>query len=176
MANFVQFPAPVGMINMDYVLAYKADESEVGLNGIRLILGNGQKPIAVWENTAVTSSLVKVNLTLTAVTAGVAGNSITVAYVNTGNDVTLNIEVTGTDIVVNLGTDGVGTVTSTEGEVYTAMIGTPTVTDLVSLVLAGDGLTNALAFVATNLASGVDDTSEGDRDTFLEAVNTAFLL
>lgn len=53
---------------------------------------------------------------------GVAGNDITIAYIDSAsNNVALSVDVTGTDIVVNLATNGASAVTSTADQVIDAI-------------------------------------------------------
>lgn len=59
--------------------------------------------------------------TITADTAGVAGNSITYGETATGNNSTLAVSVSGNAITVALATDGTGVVTSTANQVIAAV-------------------------------------------------------
>ena len=51
MANFVQFPAPVGMIKMDYVNSYTPKEND-GIFGISVSQGNGTVSFIPFGNEA----------------------------------------------------------------------------------------------------------------------------
>ena len=175
MANFVTFTSPVGILNMDYVVSYNPSLDD-GVYGIALTMGNGAIKTAVYESTAVQAQLVHNNLTFIANDAGVAGNAITVAFVNGGLNQPLSIVVTGTDIVVNVATDGSGVVTSTEADILAVLSIDVNVTPLIGTILTGDGATVAVAIIATALSGGADDTSEATRDAFIGTIDTAFLM
>lgn len=103
------------------------------------------------------------DLTFRAKKAGVAGNSITIEYVDPpGNNVPLSAAVVGNAITVTLATDGTSTITSTAAQVRDAINASPQAYSLVYAVLAtgndGTGLVTALA--ATPLAGGSDVLTE----------------
>ena len=173
MANFVEFTAPVGLVNMDFVYTYGASLVD-GVYGIELKMGNGGNKIAVYPNTGVKASLTHGNLIFTAQDAGVAGNSITVALVNGGLNQVLGVVVTGTDIVVNVATDGAGAITSTEAEVQNALNNDVDAVALISTSNGGVAVTTAI--IATALSGGTNDTSEATRDAFIGTIDTAFKL
>lgn len=92
-------------------------------------------------------------------TAGVAGNSIAIVYVDPmGNDAALSVSVSGTTITVSLATDGAGAITSTAQQVMTAINRVPAAVALVGINLksgnTGAGVVTALA--STALATGAD--------------------
>lgn len=91
----------------------------------------------------------------TAKTAGTAGNSITVAYVNGGANQSLSVGVSSSAITVNLATDASSVITSTATQVKAAVDAYGAATALVgtALVGTGDGLVSAVT--ATNLAGGL---------------------
>lgn len=98
------------------------------------------------------------DVTLTAKTAGVAGNAISVTYVDPGaNNAALAVTVTGTDIVISLATNGSGTITTTAAQVK-ALINDQAC-PAYALVSAedegaGSGVVNALA--KASLTGGLD--------------------
>ena len=51
MASFVDYPAPMGMINMDYISKYQAEEKD-GVFGITLIGGNGGNTFVGYDDEA----------------------------------------------------------------------------------------------------------------------------
>ena len=51
MASFVDYPAPMGRINMDYISRYKAEEID-GVFGITLIGGNGSNKFVSYDDEA----------------------------------------------------------------------------------------------------------------------------
>jgi len=89
-----------------------------------------------------------------AVSAGVAGNGITVALITSGNDTPLSIDVTGQAITVNLATDGDGAATSTVAQVVSAVIAKAEAAALVSLAGTDTGVVAAVT--TTHLAGGLD--------------------
>ncbi len=96
-------------------------------------------------------------LTVTAVTGGAAGNSITVALVNPSvANAELNVSVSGSAITVNLGNTAVaGTISSTLAQVVAAINDTAASAALVLASVASvDAGTTAVAVAATNLAGG----------------------
>lgn len=94
-------------------------------------------------------------ITYTAKTAGVDGNSITVAHVTAGNNTPLSIVVTDTAIVVNLATGGTGTATSKVSHILDLLRdGAPAASALVSGVPTTAYTATATAVAATPLAGG----------------------
>jgi flagellin len=87
-------------------------------------------------------------------TAGVAGNSIQIEFVDpSGNDAELSVSVSGNTITVNLATDGSGDITSTVEEIVAAI---NTDTDASALVTASGAGTDPVTAGTTNLAGGAD--------------------
>ena len=108
---------------------------------------------------AIASTLEVQDLTYTAKTAGVAGDSITIAYIDPpGNNVALSVAVTGTDIVVTLATNGSSVVTSTAAQIKAAVDAKVEAAALVSVAVTGTGTTVQAAAGATPLAGGADET------------------
>lgn len=99
-------------------------------------------------------------LAFTAQNAGVVGNVVSVAYVDPqANDAVLSVIVTGNAIVVNLATGAGGEITSTAGEVKTALETKPDSAALIGIAHTGasDGSGVLAAMSATLLAGGVDE-------------------
>lgn len=112
-----------------------------------------------------TTALAGVNndLTFRAKKAGVAGNDITIAYVDPpGNNVPLSVAVVGTDIVVTLETDGTSTIVSTAAQVRDAINAHPGAYGLLYAVLAtgNDGSGVVIALAETPLAGGSEVLTE----------------
>ncbi len=99
---------------------------------------------------------------VTADNAGTAGNDITVEFVDpAANGATLGVVVTGNDIVVNLATDAGSAITSTQGEVATAVNGAadPTAGPVTATATtAGDVVT---AVAQTSLTGGANSAGGG---------------
>lgn len=116
--------------------------------------------------------------------AGLAGNSITITYVDPpGNNVALSVAVVGNAITVTLATDGVSAITSTAAQVRDAINGSAQAYSLVYAVLAsgndGTGVVTALA--VTPLAGGSDVLTERflgglTEETVVRASVTASIL
>uniref|UniRef100_A0A6H1Z7Q0 Flagellin n=1 Tax=viral metagenome TaxID=1070528 RepID=A0A6H1Z7Q0_9ZZZZ len=88
-------------------------------------------------------------------TTGIAGNSITIAYIDPETvDQLLTVTVTGTDIVVSLATDGVPDIISTADEVVAAINAHPAASALVDATSIETGVMVAMG--ETNLAGGID--------------------
>jgi hypothetical protein len=99
------------------------------------------------------------DLTITAKTKGVVGDSITIALVDPGEDAEAEVvTVTGTDIVVTL-RSATGTL-STAAEVKAAIEASAAAAALVTVAFKGTdtGAGNVTALTETPLASGVDGT------------------
>jgi hypothetical protein len=99
------------------------------------------------------------DLLFRALRGGVAGNAITVAYVDPpGNNVALSVGVVGSVITVTLATDGTSTITSTAAQVRDALNASAQARSLIDAVLLtgndGTGLVTALA--PLSLAGGSD--------------------
>ena len=115
---------------------------------------------------ALTTSLAGANndMVFTAKTKGVAGDSITVAYVDPGTpSASISVDVTGTAITISLATDATEptpVITSTAANVKTAIEATPAAHALVGLANSGgdNGSGVVTALVATPLAGGVNGT------------------
>lgn len=99
------------------------------------------------------------DMVFTAVTKGVAGNAITIAYVNPGTETaTESVTVTGSAISVTL--RSVSSVLSTAAQVKTAIDNNTAAHALVTLANSGGdtGAGAVIALTATHLAGGVDGT------------------
>lgn len=112
---------------------------------------------------SLTTSLTGTNndLVYTADTAGTAGNSITIEYLDPATiNASLSVDVTGTAIVINLATDGTGAITTTGDDIKTAIINEAPAAALVDVADAGgnDGSGVVTALAATNLAGGLDES------------------
>ena len=100
------------------------------------------------------------DLDYTAATKGVAGNSITIAYVNPGTETaTESVSVTGTAISVTL--RSVSSVLSTATQVKTAIDAHAGASALVTVAnkSGNDGTGNVIALTATAMTGGVDGTT-----------------
>lgn len=100
-------------------------------------------------------------ITLTADTAGLAGNQISIALVDpAANSATLAVAVSGNAITVTLATDASGVITSTAGDVITAINGDGDASALVAAANLtgsdGTGLAKATG-VSRFLAGGADE-------------------
>lgn len=132
------------------------------LNALRklapsLALAAPVNAVAAALTTALTGS--NNDLVFTAKVKGVAGNSITVTYVDPGEETAAeSVEVTGTDIVVTL--RSVSSVLSTAAQVKAAIDGNTDAAALVTVANAaandGTGVVTAMAEAA--LQGGVDGT------------------
>ncbi len=93
-----------------------------------------------------------------AVTAGTAGNSITIAHVVAGDNTPLTVDVSGSAITVNLATDDDGAPTSTSEDVADAVNADDDANNLVVATAFGDDPVEpddlAAAIAATNLEDG----------------------
>lgn len=98
------------------------------------------------------------DLTYQAVARGVAGNSITVAYVVAGASTPLTVSVTGTAITVNVATTAGSAASSTAAQVAAAVRALPAANALVEVDNApgNDGTGVVTALSTTPLAGGVD--------------------
>ncbi|QNN51579.1 beta strand repeat-containing protein [Nocardioides mesophilus] len=95
-------------------------------------------------------------LTWTAASAGPTGNDVTVALVAAGADTPLSVTVTGNDVVVGLATDSSGAVTSTAGDVRSAVLADASASGLLSVADTGasDGTGIVTEVAAAQLAGG----------------------
>lgn len=116
-------------------------------------------------------------LTFTAVAYGVAGNDISIAYLDPGaNNATLSVSVNGKYIAVNLATDGSGVITSTAAEVLAAIEASLAASTLVTVEINaadsgsgddGSGIVTALAraYMTGGAGTGVGVAGPGSRYT-----------
>jgi hypothetical protein len=106
------------------------------------------------------------DLTFTAKTKGVSGNSITISYVDPGEETLLEtVTVTGTAIVVTLRNRS--STLSTAAQVKTAIEANAEAAALITVANKGadTGAGNVIALTATALAGGVDGTPGKPWDT-----------
>lgn len=96
---------------------------------------------------------------VTAKAVGTGGNSITVALVQSGNSTPLSVSVASSAITVHLATDSGGAITSTAGNVLTAINGNTPASALVLVTLVSTGVGVVAAISATNLTGGITGTS-----------------
>jgi len=125
-------------------------------------------PVNMWvfkkARASLTTALTGTNndLIFRARRAGVAGNSITVAYVVAGLSTPLSIAVTDQDIIVNVETNGSGDAISTAAEIQAALAADPGASSLLYAVLASgdDGTGVVIALAETPLAGGSEVLTE----------------
>ena len=104
-------------------------------------------------------------LTWTAVASGVDGNGITIILQDPkANSAALSINVTANTIVVNLATDGSGVITTTAGDIKTAIEADSSASALVTVAYSGDG--TGLATDDYVVLSGGDEGVTG-KDFYL---------
>ena len=119
-------------------------------------------------------------VTYTAVTAGTAGNSITIKHVVAGSETPLSVVVTDTDIVVNLETNTGNAAISTAAEVVAAIAGDEDASALVTAAVApidddGDAVAAAVAEtpLAGGAAVGAGDWLAADHTTYVSVTANA---
>ena len=102
------------------------------------------------------------NLKYEARLSGLAGDSISITYVDPGAvSQPLTLGVAGNAITVNLATDGAGAITTTAGEIMAAIKNNTAASNLVNVELAeGNSGLDALALTGTwNLSGGLDNAA-----------------
>ena len=138
------------------------------------ISNDGVAAVAASLSTNLTGS--NNDLTFTARTAGVAGNSITIRYVDpAANSASISVSRSGTAITVSLATNGGGSITSTAAQVKAAIEASLYANALVSIAnkAANDGTGVVTAMAATALASGADPVATTTRQTIVASVDLA---
>lgn len=101
------------------------------------------------------ASLVIQDLTYSALESGIAGNDISIEYLDpAGNDQPLSVDVTGSLISVSLETDGIGAIISTADDVLAAIEASEDASALVSVELTGTGSNVQAAEAEANLSGG----------------------
>lgn len=136
----------------------RATLPDVDENDGRIVcLSDSTEAVAATYSTTLTGE--NNDITLTAKTAGVAGNSITIALVDpSAASQSLSIDVTGTDIVANLATDAESVITTTASLLIAAINDDAEASALVTAALKGTdtgaGVVTALA--EQSLESGAD--------------------
>lgn len=94
-------------------------------------------------------------LTLTADTAGIAGNTLSIRLRNPGaNSSALSVSLSGSAITVNLATDSSGVITSTPAAIKTALDANAPIAALVNVTSGGAGVVKPTA--TTRLSGGLD--------------------
>lgn len=144
----------MGSRSINAALAFLTASAGDGLNAVAAAPVNA---VAAACTTALAGN--NNDLVLTAKTKGVAGNSISITYVNPGVETaTESVVVTGKDIVVTL--RSVSSVLSTAAQVKAAIEANVAANALVSVANAGgnDGTGAVIALAKTNLTGGVDGT------------------
>lgn len=109
-----------------------------------------------------TSDMTNANadITLTADTAGAAGNDITIVYVDPGDiNQALAVSLVGTDITVDLATDGAGAITSTANLIKTALDNDVDIAALIGVTVQGTGLGVVNALAEAPLTGGRDKSA-----------------
>ena len=113
-------------------------------------------------------------LTLTAATAGIAGNTISCRLANpSANSASLSVAVSGNAITVNLATNSSGVVTSTAAAIATALAASTPATALVTASYGGDGSGVAAASVTKILTGGLDESFPLNVPFLVTAPNVA---
>jgi hypothetical protein len=117
--------------------------------------------------------LLNQTITYTAVTAGTAGNSITIALVDpAGNNQVLAVTVLASAISVSLATGVAGAITTTRAQLVAAINASAAASALVSA--SGAGATAITALAATALATGAAPTVAND-DVYVDVKMSAAL-
>lgn len=117
------------------------------------------------------------DLTITAVSVGIAGNAIKVELRDpAGNSKALAVSIEGTTIVASLATDGTGAITSTAAEVRDAINAHLLAKQLVVASLPGTqtGAGVVTAIAATALAGGTAGTALGAEGVLLNDVDVTY--
>lgn len=131
-----------------------ADNLSGVVRHFRLVLSDGIAAVFAQLNSVMTNP--NANINWKAVTAGTAGNAITVTFVVAGVSTALSIGVVGNAITVNVGTNGTSAPISTADQVIAAVAASAPATALVISSRGnnadGTGVVNALAIA--NLAGG----------------------
>ena len=101
------------------------------------------------------------DITYTALSSGIGGNSVSISYVVSGLNTPLSVGVVGNDITVYVATDGYGSATSTAADIANfintdAGAGAVAARALVAPVASGTGLGYVEAISQTNLSGGLD--------------------
>jgi len=162
-----------------YIHGVSVVESKDGARPIRTaasavigIVGTAPNAQAQAAATLLTGDVASNNaLTWTAVTAGAAGNGISAHLKDPyANSQALSVSVSGTAITVLLATDAAGAITSTAGDIITAIAGDAAAAALV--VAANTGASTGLGVVTANvvpqlLTGGLDDAFPLDTPTLI---------
>lgn len=117
----------------------------------------------------VAAELEEQDLTYTADDVGVAGNDITIAYVDDGTAGAETVDVTGTDIVVHM--DATPVTGSTATQIKAAVDASVPASALVSVAITGTGATVQTAVSETPLADGADPAITTDATALVAALD-----
>lgn len=117
-------------------------------------------------DSGVASELVVQDLTYTAVDVGVAGDDITIEYVDDVVSGPVTVDVTTTHIVVHMESG-----TSTATEIKDAVDGTPAALLLVSVAITGTGSNTQTDMIETPLAGGADPDIVSTGNDVKAAIN-----
>jgi hypothetical protein len=135
-------------------------------------INRGQTEFDVASAAGAFATLTLQGITLTALTAGIGGNSITLALVDpAGNNQALAVSVVGSAISVSLATGGGGAITTTRALLAAALAANASVIALVSV--SGAGATLITAVGATPLAGGGSPVLT--RDIYVEIKRSGLL-
>lgn len=120
-------------------------------------------------------------LIYTAVAYGVAGNDISIEYLDPGAiSQALAVSVTGTKISVSLATDGSGTITSTAALVKAAIEASTAAANLVTVAIMtadtgsaddGSGIVTAMALAALSGGTGIGIGTAGKGSRYTDTTN-----
>lgn len=108
------------------------------------------------------------DLTYTADDVGVAGNDITIAYVDDGTGGAETVDVTGTDIVVHM-----EAAVSTATQIKTAVDASAPASALISVAVTGTGSNAQNAAAETPLADGAEPAITTDADALIVALDAS---
>ena len=110
-------------------------------------------------------------LTITADSAGIAGNEISIRLRNPGaNSATLSVSLSDKAITVNLATDSSGIITSTPALIKTALDANTAIAALVAVTSGGTGVVKPTA--TTRLSGGLDEAFPLDTPYLVAANRT----
>jgi len=141
---------------------YSAKKIHIGANegqNMDITIGDMRTGVLGGSGSATHATASLSGVTFTAVDAGSGGNEIQVQFVNSGSGKSLTVAVTGKTITVTLATDSGGNITSTVGDIVTAINGHTGASALVTA--SGSGATTVSEGNVT-LAGGKDaGTSSG---------------
>lgn len=148
-------------------------------NGVLSNPGNAVSPAHAGEAHATLTTACTArnsNIIFTARTAGTAGNSIKIAYIDpAAASAVLAVSVAATTITVTLSTDANKAITTTAGDIIAAILESSEAMALVDAVPSGKldtGVVNAMA--ATALAGGADGTAGTAEGVLMNDVDVTY--